>query len=184
MEEKKTIRNKKLIQSLHHIPSLKETIARMLADSKISQERERYINTHLEEWVADSKYILLNLGVHIGIGFVRFTVVPFPLPIGSVLRPLWVMANRMYCNLRWDMRRKRVHSLSVLLFSIIPFLGYFAYTIPLKKKSEYLTYLYAQHISYILYGTALEERLKKMPKLVKKIGYILLLPKEIRSSVG
>ena len=174
---------KKIIQSLHHIPSLQETIARMSADGRISKEREHYINSHLEEWVIDSKYILINLGVHLAIGFIRFTATPFPLPIGSTIRPLWVMANRMYCNLRLDWHRKRIHSIPVLLFSIIPFLGYFAYTIPLRRKSEYLTYLYAQHISYMLYETTLEQKLKKMPRLIKKIAYALLIPLEIRPVV-
>ena len=49
---------KKIIQSLHHVPSLQETIARMAGDKKINKEREAYINTHLDEWVSDSKYIL------------------------------------------------------------------------------------------------------------------------------
>jgi hypothetical protein len=171
---------KKLIQSLSHLPSLHNTIARMSADGKLSQERERYILSHLEEWISDSKYILFNLAVHMGIGFVRFAAFPFPLPIGSTLRALWVMANRMYCNLRLDMHRKKVHSISVLLFSIIPFLGYFAYTIPLKRKSEYLTYLYVQHINYTLYDMPLEDRLEKTPKIIKKLGYTLLMPEELK----
>lgn len=156
----------------------------MSADGKLNKDKEDYINSHLEEWVADSKYILRNLGVHIGIGVIRFTAFPFPLPLGSTLRALWVMANRMYCNLRLDMRRKSVHSLLVLFFSIIPFLGYFAYTIPLKKKSEYLTYLYAQHISYMLYDTTLEQKLKKAPQIIKKLGYALFVPAEIRNAIG
>ena len=173
---------KKLIQDLHHLPSLRETIVRMAADGRLNKEKEEYINSHLEEWVADSKYILLNLGVHLGMGLVRFTVTPFPLPIGSTIRPLWVMGCRMYCNLKLDWRHKKVHSIPVLLFSIIPFLGYFAYTIPLRKKSEYLTYLYAQHISYMLYGKTLEQKLEKTPRLIRKVGYALLLPQEIKQS--
>lgn len=174
---------KKIIQSLHHVPSLRETTAKMLADGKIGKEREEYINSHLDEWVEDSKYILLNLGVHIGMGFVRFTAIPLPLPIGSTLRVLWVMGNRMYCNLKWDMRRKRIHSFPVLFFAAIPFLGYFAYTIPLKKKSEYLTYLYTQHISYMLYNKTFEEKLKKAPRIVKKISYTLLVPSELQENI-
>ncbi len=180
MTEKHKKSKRKIIESLHHVPSLRETITRMSTDGKLSKERQDYILLHLEEWVADSKYILLNLGVHIGMGFVRFTVMPFPLPIGSTLRALWVMGNRMYCNLRWDMHRKKVHSIPVLLFAIIPFLGYFAYTIPLRKKSEYLTYLYAQHISYMLYDKTLEQKLRKVPRPIKKIVYALLVPAEIR----
>ena len=157
---------KKIIQSLHHVPSLRETLSRLYAEKKINQERK--------------DFILLNLGVHLGIGLVRFTVTPFPVPIGSILRPLWVMANRMYCNLKWDMHRKKTHSIAVLLFSFIPFLGFFAYTIPLKKKSKYLSYLYAEHIAYELYNTALEDKLAKVPKLIRKIGYALLVPKENR----
>lgn len=172
---------KEILRDLLHIPSLEKTITRMVTDGRLSEEREAYIKSNLKEWVEDSRYILFNLGIHISIGFVRFTVFPFPLPIGSTLRPLWVMANRMYCNLKWDMRRKAVHSILVLLFSIIPFVGYFAYTIPLKKKSEYLTYLYAQHISYLIYDSVLEQKLKKAPKLIRNIGYALLIPVELRN---
>jgi len=180
MTKKSKKSKREAIKSLHHVPSLQETIARLSADKKINKEREDYINSHLEGWVADSKYILFNLGVHLAMGVVRFTATPFPLPIGSTIRPLWVMACRMYCNLRWDMNRKRVHSIPVLLFSIIPFLGYFAYTIPLKKKSEYLTYLYVQHIAYMMYDKTFEEKLAKTPKFIRKIGYALLLPEEYK----
>jgi hypothetical protein len=174
---------KEIIQSLHHLPSLQETITRMSREDKLTKEKEDYIRANLEKWVVDSKYILFNLGVHIALGFVRFTFVPFPLPIGSTLRAIWVMANRMYCNIRLDWHRKRVHSLFVLGFAIIPFLGYFAYTIPLKKKSEYLTYLYAQHISYHLYDKTVEQKLKKAPLFIKKIAYALLVPNEIKPKI-
>ena len=184
MAKKAKKSKKKIIQSLHHIPSLQETIARLSADKKINKEREDFINSHLEEWVVDSKYVLFNLGVHLAMGVVRFTATPFPLPIGSTIRPLWVMGCRMYCNLRLDMRRKRVHSIPVLLFSIIPFLGYFAYTIPLKKKSEYLAYLYAEHVSYMMWDKSFEEKIAKTPKFIRRIGYALLIPAEYRHRRG
>ncbi len=183
MAQKPKRSKKKIIQSLHHVPSLRETVARMSADGKISKEREDYINSHLDEWVTDSKYILLNLGVHLGMGFVRFTATPFPLPIGSTIRPLWVMGCRMYCNLRLDWHHKKVHSIAVLLFSIIPFLGYLAYTIPLRKKSEYLTYLYAEHISYMMYDVTFEDKMKKAPRFIRRIAYALLVPGEYRKKI-
>ena len=82
MTDKPRESKKKIIQSLHHLPSLRETVARMALEGKINKEREDYINTHIEEWVSDSRYILINLGVHIGMAFVRFTAIPLPLPIG------------------------------------------------------------------------------------------------------
>jgi len=175
---------KKLLDQLHHIPSLQETINRLASEGKLSRERQEYIRNHLQEWVADSKYILLNLAIHLSIGLFRFTALPFPLPIGSTLRGIWVMANRMYCNLRWDMHRKRVHSIPVLLFALIPFLGYFAYTIPLKKKSEYLAYLYAQHISYLMYDESFEEKMAEMPRFIRNFGFALILPSEYRKKRG
>ena len=177
---KKHHKKEKVMQSLQHVPSLRETASRMLSEGKISSEKKEYIDSNIEEWVASSKYVLLNLGVHIGMGFVRFTALPFPLPIGSTLRVLWVIGCRMYCNIKWDMHKKRVHSLLVLAFSAIPFLGYFAYTIPLKKKSEYLAYLYAEHVSYMLYDKTVEAKLKKAPRMIKKLAYALMVPKELR----
>jgi len=173
-------RKHNLVEKLHHLPSLRETLGRLYKEGRIDKEKKDYIETHIEKWVKDSKYILFNLGVHMAMGFVRFTVIPIPLPIGSTLRALWVMGNRMHCNLIWNMERKRIHSLVVLGIAIIPFLGYFAYTIPLKKKSEYLSYLYAEHISFMLYDKALEEKLKKVPAFIKKLAYIMLVPKELR----
>lgn len=169
----------RLIKDLHHIPSLRQTAARMFSDGRITGEEEAYINSNLAAWTADSKYILLNLGAHIGIGAMRFTAVPIPF-MGSVLRILWVIANRLYCDIRWDMRRKKIHSLTVLLFAAIPFLGYFAYTIPLKEKSEYLTYLYIEHISYMLYNITIEDKLRKIPRFIRNIGYKILIPKMLR----
>jgi len=171
---------KKIMQSLHHVPSLRITVERMHKEGKINKEKMDYIESRLDEWVEDSKYILMNLGVHIGLGFVRFTALPFPLPIGSTLRGIWVAGNRMHCNLIWDMHRKRIHSLGVFFFSLIPFLGYFAYTIPLKKKSKYLAYLYAEHISYELFELTLENKLKKVPRVLRNLAEILLIPGELR----
>lgn len=176
--------SKKIIQTLHHIPSLRETIARMSQEGILTKDREAYVNSHLEEWVLDSKYILLNLGIHISIGLIRFTAIPLPLPIGSTLRALWVMVNRLYYGLKRDMHRKRIHSFPVFFFAAIPFLGYFAYTIPLKAKSEYLTYLYAQHISYKLYNKTLEEKLKKTPTFIKKASCAFLVPAELKERDG
>jgi hypothetical protein len=176
MTDEHRSRKKRIVGSLHHVPSLRETLARMHNEEKISKTEEAYIKENLDEWVEDSKYILLNLGVHIGIGFVRFTAIPLPLPIGTIMRPIWVGGNRVFYTLRHDPHRKGIHSLKVLLFSAIPFLGYLAYTIPLRKKSEYLTYLYAQHVSYGMYNKTIEEKLKKAPSLIKKIGHAILIP--------
>ncbi len=170
---------RKIIESLHHVPSLRKTLARMHEEGRITKDKYDYINSHIEEWVADSKYILFNLGVHIGMGFVRFTAIPLPLPIGSTLRGVWVILNRIWCDIKWDMHRKKIHSLTVLFFAIIPFLGYFSYVIPLKRKSEYLAYLYAQHVSYAMYNMTVEAKLKKAPRFIKKMAYSLLVPGEL-----
>ncbi len=167
---------KKIIKDLQHVPSLRETLARMVAEGRIDKAKEEYINSCLEEWVEDSKYVLLNLGIHISIGLVRFTVIPIPLPIGSIFRALWVAVNRIYYIIKRDAHKRRIHSTIVFFFAAIPFLGYFAYTIPLKERSEYLTYLYAEHISYSLYNKTLEEKLEKTPGFIKRIGYALLVP--------
>ena len=74
------------------------------------------------------------------------------------------------------MEKRQIHSFPVLLLAAVPFLGYFSYTIPLKKKNEYLTYLYSQHISYKMHGKALEEKLEKVPAFLRKIACALLIP--------
>ena len=151
------IRRKKrgVTQTLQHLPSLRKTAIRMFEEGKITGERKQYIDSHIEEWVTDSKHTLFSLGVHISIAFVRFTILPFPL-MGSTLRGLWTTGCRIYYTLKRDLHKKHIHSFTVLFVSLIPFLGYFAYTIPLKKECEYLAYLYAEHISYHLYDKPLE----------------------------
>ena len=158
------------------MPSLKRTIERISAEERIDKEGIDHINCYIGEWVHGSKYILMNLGVHISMGLVRFSTIPIPLPVCTILRVFWVAANRLYYTLKLDTHKCKVHSLTVLAFSAIPFLGYFAYTIPLKKKSEYLAYLYAQHISYALYDKSLEDKLENAPRFIKNAGYRLLIP--------
>lgn len=165
------------------MPSLRKTLARMFVDGKISAKKRDHIEKYLEEWVADSKYILFNLGVHIGIGFVRFTALPVPL-LGSISRFLWVLGNRVWFFLKGETRHKEIHTLLVLFFSFIPFLGYFAYTIPLKKKSEYLAYLYAEHISYMLYNKTFESKLAGFPKFIRSAASGLLIPAELKKKEG
>lgn len=156
------------------MPNLQETVARMSAEGIITKEREAHINLHLDGWVKNSRYTLLNLGTHMSIGFVRFSI-PF-LPVGSVLRVLWTSGNMVFYSLARNRERREIHSFPVLLLAAVPFFGYFAYTIPLKKKNEYLAYLYSQHISYKMHGKALEKKLEEVPAFLRKIAYTLLVP--------
>ena len=88
-----------------------------------------------------------------------------PLPMGTISRVLWVMGNRIYIEFKRDKEKRGIHSLPVILVSLIPFVGYFAYTLPLKKYSEDVAYIYANQIAYMRKEVFLIEYIEGKPKI-------------------
>ncbi|MBM3155324.1 MAG: hypothetical protein FJ008_08360, partial [Chloroflexi bacterium] len=127
--------------------SIESTVNRLLDDKLIPPERADLLKRNLPDTIRQSRYILLNLGAHMAIGAIfSFDIVP--LPLGTISRVLWVAGNRIYSEVKRDDEKKKVHSVAVLIVTAIPWIGYFAYTIPLKKVNEDAAYLYANHITY------------------------------------
>ncbi len=106
-----------------------------------------------------------------------------PLPMGTISRVLWVIGNRIYIEFKRDMEKRKIHSLPVLLVSLIPWVGYFAYTFPLKKYNEDVAYIYANQIAYMRKEVFLIEYLEGKPKIIKWALKRLLIPDDINKYI-
>ncbi len=106
-----------------------------------------------------------------------------PLPMGTISRFLWVMGNRIYIEFKRDKEKRKIHSLPVLLVSLIPGIGYFAYTLPLKKYNEDVAYVYANQIVYMRNKVFLVKYLEGKPRIVKWALKRLLIPEDINKFI-
>jgi len=159
--------------------SIESTINRLVDDKLVTPDKGDLLKRNLSGTIRQSRYILLNLGAHMAIGAIfSFDIVP--LPLGTISRVLWVAGNRIYSEVKRDDEKKKVHSITVLIVSAIPWIGYFAYTLPLKKVSEDAAYLYANHITYERKNESLVGYIKGKPAIIRRILERLLIPDDIR----
>ena len=157
-------------------------INRLILDGCLSPERGSSIKENLSTTIKQSKYILFNLGAHMSIGAV-FAFDIIPLPMGTISRVLWVMGNRIYVEFKRDKEKRKIHSFPVLLVSLIPMIGYFAYTLPLKKYNEDLAYVYANQITYMRKEVFLVKYLEGKPRIVKWALERLFIPEDINKYI-
>ncbi len=177
---------RKLLESKNLFTNEKDIelcITRLIMDGCLSPEKGAFIRANLSTAISQSKYILFNLGVHISIGAV-FAYDIIPLPVGTISRFLWVLGNRIFLEFKRDIEKKRIHSLQVLLVSIIPFVGYFAYTLPLKKYNEDLAYVYANQITYLRKEVSLVKYLEGKPRIIIWALKKLLIPEDIQKKLA
>jgi hypothetical protein len=154
-------------------PGLERTIARLGDDGLLTQEEAGRLHEELPRVLAESGYVLRHLGAHAAIASVfLFDVVP--LPLGTVCRVLWVAGSRVYETLLGSPERARVHSLLVLGIAAIPGLGYAAYLVALRKQSERAAFLFANHMSYSLFGAPSEVLIARSPRTLRGIARRLL----------
>ena len=112
-----------------------------------------------------------------------------PLPLGTVCRVLWVAGSRLYESWLGTPERARVHSWPVLGIAAIPGLGYAAYLLPLRRRSERTAFLFANHLSYALVDAPAVALVARSPWLVQGVARRLLPPQpaphetEVKSSV-
>jgi hypothetical protein len=136
--------------------ALLQTLERLASDGLIPEERAAVLRAGLPHQIESSRYVLGHLGAHLGIGAV-FAFDLVPLPLGTIGRVSWVAGNRVVEQLRGNRARARVHSLGVFLIAAIPFLGYAAYLLPLRRQSRELTFLLANHTWLARTGRTYEE---------------------------
>jgi protein-S-isoprenylcysteine O-methyltransferase Ste14 len=151
------------------------TIDRLCSIGELSSERAELLHRELPATISRSSYVLRHLGAHLTIGLI-FAFDIIPLPLGTVSRVLWVAANRVYEWALGSDDRAQVHSFQVLVVAAIPWVGYGAYLLPLRRQSAAAAWLYAQHLSFSLYGESFEEFLAKKPRVVRRVGAWLVPP--------
>jgi hypothetical protein len=155
---------------------LEKTISDLNADKVISDIQAIQLRECLEEQFAESRYVLKNLGVHLSIGVVfAFDVVP--LPLGTIARVGWVGFARLLETVRGNWEKAKVHSLGVFLIAAIPFFGYAAYLLPLRRDSRELAYTMANFSWKSRTGRTFEDFVKSRSPLVSKFArWLVPLP--------
>ena len=123
---------------------LQATVADLLEGGWISEEQARQLAAQINGQLQSSEYVLRHLSAHIGIGVI-FAFDVIPLPLGTLGRISWVAGARLVETLRGRFAQARVHSLSVFLVAIIPWFGYAAYLLPLRRDARELAFVLANH---------------------------------------
>lgn len=156
-------------ENIFSIDSLNRTVDRMIHEKQMTLKQNESIRKKINSGGKDVKYILKNLSAHVFIGVI-FAFDVIPLPLGTISRVCWVAGNRFFTTfMKIDKDKQQVHNFKVLFFSAIPWVGYFAYLIPLMKIDTSLTNLYANHISYHIKDKSFNSYLLESPKLTQKL---------------
>lgn len=151
------------------LEALRGTLDRLVAEGSVSAPGAAALRAALPEQVDGARYILRNLAAHLAIGVVfAFDVVP--LPLGTIARVSWVAGNRAVESLRGDRERARIHSLGVLLLAAIPWLGYAAYLLPLRRYSADLAFVLANHSWLQRTGHSYEAFLRTTRPPLRRLG--------------
>lgn len=160
--------------------SIESTVNRLVDDGLLPPDKGVFLKRNLSDIIRQSRYVLLNLGAHMAMGAI-FAFDIIPLPMGVISRVVWVLGNRIYSEVRRDDEKRKVHSVTVLMVSAIPWVGYFAYTLPLRRVSEDAAYLYANHVTYVRRSASLVGYIQGKPAIVRRIVERLLIPNDIRT---
>lgn len=151
--------------------ALLESIALLQRNGELSGEAADALSARIGPIRHRSEYILKHLGAHLGIGAV-FAFDVIPLPLGTIARVTWVAGSRVYETFWGTRERARVHSIGVLLIAAIPF-GYWAYLVPLRRRSEAGAYLFANRLAFTYaecsYARLLEQRARWVQGLGRRL---------------
>ncbi len=159
------------------LDALERTLERLVVEGSISDDRARALRARLPEQLDGSRYVLGHLGAHLAIGAVfAFDVVP--LPLGTIGRVSWVAGNRLVESLRRQPERARVHSVGVLLIAAVPWLGYAAYLLPLRRRGTELAFVLANHTWLGRTGRSYERFLSARRAPLRRLGrWLVPVPK-------
>jgi protein-S-isoprenylcysteine O-methyltransferase Ste14 len=151
------------------------TLERLEGEGRLPSEETRRLAERLPDLTSRSRYVLGHLGAHLTIGVIfAFDVVP--LPLGTIARVFWVAGSRVTETVRGASERARIHSATVLLVAAVPWVGYAAYLIPLRRESPEIAWLGAQQISYSLYDVCFDEYVASKPRAVRRIAAWVVPP--------
>ena len=163
------------------LPSLEElqaTIGKLQDAATISSSQAEHLAQHVPLQFNQSKYVLKNLAGHLSIGVI-FAFDVIPLPLGTIARVSWVAVARILETIKGNVERARLHSLGVFLIAAIPWFGYAAYLLPLRKHSRELAYVMANHSWIERTGEAYESFVLSKPTPISKFArWLVPLPWE------
>lgn len=155
--------------SLPTTEELQQTIDLLLEKGDVTAFQADALRLNFPGQMEGSQYVLKNLGAHISIGVVfAFDVVP--LPLGTIARVAWVAGAKVTELLRGNFERARVHSLGVFLIAAVPWFGYAAYLLPLRRDSRELAFLLANHTWLGRTGDTYEAFIRAKPKLIGRFA--------------
>ncbi len=155
--------------SLPTTEELQQTIDLLLEKGDVTAFQADALRLNFSGQMEGSQYVLKNLGAHISIGVVfAFDVVP--LPLGTIARVAWVAGAKVTELLRGNFERARVHSLGVFLIAAVPWFGYAAYLLPLRRDSRELAFLLANHTWLGRTGDTYEAFIRAKPKLIGRLA--------------
>ena len=148
---------------------LRETIEYLQQRQLVTARQADRLRDSLAAELEAAGYILKNLGAHLSIGVVfAFDVVP--LPLGTIGRVGWVAGARIVETLRNRPQRARIHSMGVFLIAAIPWFGYAAYLLPLRRQSGELAFVIANHSWRQRTGRTYEEFLAGASAPMRRFG--------------
>lgn len=149
--------------------SLASTVAYLVEQGVLTAERADALNDAVGAQLDDSRYILEHLGAHLAIGAI-FAFDLVPLPLGTIARVGWVAGSRIVETLRRRSEQARIHSLGVLVIAAIPWVGYAAYLLPLRRHSSELAFVLANHTWLGRTGRSYEQFLAETRSPIRRIG--------------
>ncbi len=156
--------------------SLEQTLQRLRADGEISEEQSAFLRATLRKQLDGSRYVLGHLGAHFAIGAV-FAFDLIPIPLGTIARVCWVAGSRLVESVRGNRERAKVHSAGVLVIAAVPWLGYAAYLLPLRRESSELAFVLANHSWRNRTGRTYEQFLAGAHPPMRRIGrWLVPLP--------
>ncbi len=150
------------------------TMATLVKQNRASLADVYRIREIINSSSSDSRYVLKHLSAHLGIAGLRIAI-PV-LPVGSLLRFGWVFSWRVLEIIRGRMVRARHHSVTVLFVALVPFLGYFAYVVALKRIDPVSAWFYANHISLIRFGDTYDAIVERRSKFMQRVMRLIATP--------
>jgi hypothetical protein len=152
------------------------TLRRLLADGEITEHQVAFLRSTLPAQLDGSRYVLGHLGAHLAIGAV-FAFDLVPLPLGTIARVSWVAGSRGVESVRGNRERAKVHSLGVLVIAAVPWVGYAAYLLPLRRESSELAFVLANDSWLNRTGRTYEQFLASTHAPVRRLGrWLVPLP--------
>ncbi len=151
-------------EQLFNPASYDGTLDYLLKNNNVTITEAEWLRQQLSHQIDDSRYILNNLGAHLGIGIV-FAFDLIPLPLGTIGRVSWVAGARVLETYRRNVEKARVHSIGVFLIAALPWFGYAAYLLPLRRDAAELAFVLANHTWVNRTGYSYEEFIANRSRL-------------------